>query len=238
MSFTIYVNGIAILNQKVINFSPDGKIRSVSDLTNILAFIGSLTETATGVEIQLDSLLSKLEDLKDQVNDEHHAKFDFLLEQFTLLKDSKKRRYSSNLMTTAILWQNISPCLYKRMLADNLLTLPCISHLKNQSSGLNVESGLEQSSIDYLQKRFDSLNERGRLVSLSFDEIYTAKQCEYQSGQFYGMEEGAPTKTILAWMINGVASSYSDVCCLVPLVKIDATIIRDWFFRILEVIMC
>ena len=89
-------------------------------------------------------------------------------------------------------------------------------HLRTSARGLNVEIGLEPSTIEYLRTRFQSLNDLEPIVSLSFDEIFTNKKCEYASGQFFGFD-GDATKTILAFMINGIASSHRDVVCLVPL---------------------
>ena len=86
------------------------------------------------------------------------------------------------------------------------LTVQCSSgdHASDLLCACNMFSSL--STISYLRKRLENLNQRERLVSLLIDEVYTARQVEYQNGKFYGYENQEPTKTLLCPMIKGVAS--------------------------------
>ena len=71
------------------------------------------------------------------------------------------------------------------------------------------------------------------------DEIYTCQRAEYSrpAGNFYGLEENEQcTKTLLTIMIKNVASKYQDVHVLIPITKINSSLIYESFDKILECI--
>ena len=70
------------------------------------------------------------------------------------------------------------------------------------------------------------------------DEIYTCQRAEYSrsTGKFYGLENEQPTKTLLTIMIKSVASKYQDVIAMIPITKINSSLIYESFDKILECI--
>ena len=90
----------------------------------------------------------------------------------------------------------------------------------------------------YLEARIAKLKNRERIGSLIFDEVYVAKSCEFSrsTGQIFGMEDGQPTKTLLTVMFKSVASDYEDVIAMVPLVKVDSSILYQLLMSVLKAI--
>ena len=79
-------------------------------------------------------------------------------------------------------------------------------------SVLPVETDLSENTIKYLEARCQKLHNREKIGCLTFDEIYTAKRCEFSrsNGQIYGMSNEQPTKTPLSVMFKSIASKYED----------------------------
>lgn len=101
---------------------------------------------------------------------------------------------------------------------------------------MSVDTGLPPATIEYLKKRIQNLTPQERLVSIVLDEVYSARRIEFQNGKFFGLEDEDVTKTLLCFMLNGVAGKYQDIVAMVPLVKVSADIIKKWFLRVLEVV--
>ena len=60
---------------------------------------------------------------------------------------------------------------------------------------------------------------------------------EYQNGIFVGLtEEGLPAKTVLAFMIQSTSSKYKDVVSLIPVNKLDLTLLSYWFEKVMKAI--
>ena len=79
-------------------------------------------------------------------------------------------------------------------------------------SVLPVETDLSENTIKYLEATCQKLHNREKTGCLIFDEIYTAKRCEFSrsNGQIYGMSNEQPTKTPLSVMFKSIASKYED----------------------------
>ena len=115
------------------------------------------------------------------------AKIGFLHEQLSLVFSKPRgRRYSPGLLAMALLWENISPALYKQLLSANVLTLPSITWLKHLSRDVKVGDGLPQSTISYLKERIKPLCSREKNVTMMIDEIYSAQRVEFVGGNFIG----------------------------------------------------
>jgi len=86
---------------------------------------------------------------------------------------------------------------------------------------LNVD--VKKVDVAYLKQRTSSMTEGKRTVMLLIDEVYTAQRVEYCNGSYIGlMEDGRPTKTVLAFMVQSVCKICRDVVCLIPVEKLDA----------------
>ena len=65
-----------------------------------------------------------------------------------------------------------------------------------------MKTGLSDNTIKYFEARCQKLHNREKIGSLIFDEIYTAKSCEFSrcNSQIYGMSNKQVTKTLLSVM--------------------------------------
>ena len=109
--------------------------------------------------------------------------------------------------------------------------LPTIRRLR-QLSIPNVDSG--KLDMKYLKERTSDLTDKERIVTFMIDKVYTAQRIEYSSGAFIGLtENGLPAKTVLTFMEQSTCGKYKDVICLVPINRLDASLLRLWFDRIM-----
>jgi len=69
----------------------------------------------------------------------------------------KSRRYSSDLLAAASMWERCSPALYSQILQDGLLSLPSISCLKRLAKDLRTGAGMSASTKTYLKARIKTL---------------------------------------------------------------------------------
>ena len=101
-----------------------------------------------------------------------------------------------------------------------------------------MKTALSDNTTKYLEARCQKLHNREKIGSLIFDEIYTAKRCEFSrsNGQVYGMSNKQPTKTLLSVMFKNIVSKYEDVIAMVPLTKMDSSILHKLFNDVMNVI--
>ena len=66
------------------------------------------------------------------------------------------------------------------------------------------------------------LQTKDQLVTLTINEVYTAKQIKYPNGTFVGLND--PVNLLLI----------KDVVCLVPVQKLDPTRLRYWFDKVIK----
>ena len=67
--------------------------------------------------------------------------------------------------------------------------------------------------------------------------MYTTQRVEYSNGAFVGLtQDGIPSKTVLAFMVQSIYANYKDVVCLIPINQHDAATFRMWFSKELEVL--
>ena len=135
------------------------------------------------------------------IDDETKARtFSFICEQLRLCSTPPNgRRYSSDLLACSVLWENTLPSLYKQIISEGCLTLPSVRHIHRLTSAISVDSGLNESTIRYLNARISKLEEREKVDSIVMDEIYTSKRTEYfgPSGKFCGLENQETEKVVM-----------------------------------------
>ena len=112
-----------------------------------------------------------------------------------------------------------------------MLTTVSTRYIKKLTSALPLETGLSENTIKYLKVGCQKIQNREKAGTLIFDEIYTAKSCEFSrsNGQIYGLSNEQPTKTLLSVMIKSTASKYEDVVAMVPLTKMDFFVLHNLF---------
>ena len=203
-------------------------------MLNIISFLKSASESTLPNNDGISYCVTILEGVINEATPTKKRKLEFIKEQLILATKTKKnRRYSAIILAMAVMWDNISPALYRHIVAEDFLTLPVEKHVR-RLSGPTMSTGLPDATIEYLRKRIDGLNQRERLQLLMADEVYSAKRVEYQNGKFYGLENFEVTTTLLCFMIKSVAGKYEDVVAMVPLSSISAEIIQKWWMKVLE----
>ncbi|XP_059082032.1 uncharacterized protein LOC131879677 [Tigriopus californicus] len=193
LSFALFCHEAKVSRNDVNHISADGKIHYVDDVPNILAFLAGYAATKKSkllsVEHRVEDICKFVETQDDLVVSQ--GSFNFSTEQLKLsFKSPNQRRYSPTLLAAALLWQNTSPALYKLLsTVDQSVCLPSVRHLQRFGQNLSVETGISPSTVEYLKSRLSSLNEREKILSVIFDEVYSSRRCEYSNGHFYGYYE-------------------------------------------------
>lgn len=82
-----------------------------------------------------------------------------------------------------------------------------------------METGLSQSTIQYLKTHTAEVLPRERLVSVILDEVYCAKKVEFVGGKLFGAQDDSITNTLLCFMVKTIAGSYRDMVAMVPIFK-------------------
>ena len=99
-------------------------------------------------------------------------KLQFLVEQLELAFMSiQHRRYSPELLSMCVLWENTFSALYKQLREEGVITLPSTRYIKKLTSALSMDTGLSEETVKYLKARVAKLNERERIGSLIMDEV-------------------------------------------------------------------
>ncbi len=69
-------------------------------------------------------------------------------------------------------------------------------------------------------------------VSLYF-QVYTSQRVEYVGGNFFGNENGDPTRTLLSFMVTSLCGSYEDMVCYVPIITLNWSLLLGHFNTVL-----
>lgn len=233
LQVTIFLNGSKVPTSKIRHLlSCDGHIHSLTELCNVLSIVKSWCVEEN--EIDIIDVLSKqvIEILNKLTEKDFNVEIlNFLREQMELLSmESHARRYSSDLLIHAFLWQMTSPSLYK--ILRKVFILPTVRRLQQLSCGLDVKSNMVDRQ--YLNERASHLQSYERKVILLIDEVYTADRIEYSNGAYSGLTaDGSPAKTVLVFMVQSISSKYRDVVCIIPIQRLTASDLRSYFDRVL-----
>ena len=179
---------------------------------NILALLKTLT-------VDSKTAMNYAAELLDTTNDEFssYQQSQFIAEQLRLAPlPSHGRRYSSSLMSIALVWFRISPKIYEDLYHSNLLILPHMSTLRRLTSALNLKEGLDPATIKYLSMRISKLNPKDKLVNIAMGEVYTKQTVELAGGRLYGDSEKGITNTLFCTHISSVAGNYQDLVTMSP----------------------
>lgn len=152
----LWIGDLEFKTSFISHILPVNKITRKSEILNIIAFLKSKIEQNEEAEPSqiIQSCVKNLRQCINKMTKEESDRIVFLSEQLNLLTTKPfTRRYSPSLIATSILWENISPALYKQIVSEGLLCLPSSRHLKSYTSAVNVDSGLPDSTIKYLRAR-------------------------------------------------------------------------------------
>lgn len=211
-----------------------GEFSQASQVLNSIAYLKNLSEEGNNQSDVIDHAVILLKSVLSDLEEEHQRKLSFIIEQMELLlKEPRRRRYSSFTIACAIMWQNTSAALYNQLLGEGILTLPAVGYLKQLSSALAVETGLSQSTMNYLKRRATNLSAREKMVTVILDEVYCAKRVEFAGGKVFGLEGESASKTLLCFMITSIAGRYRDMVAMHPISKIDFQVIEKNFLQVL-----
>ena len=221
-------------------------VSSITEFCNILALCKVLSQTAESDKNDFTSLLnlaiSSLQRAVALGMKMDSSDFDvsslplikFITEQLQLMEVKKNgRRYLMDILMSSFFWKLTSNALYKKL--REFFILPSPSTLSKLLGNTSVESGVVD--VDYLKQHTMALTDQQCIVTLMIDEVYTAQRVEYSNGAFIGLsEDGVPAKTVLAFMVQSTCDKYKDVVCLVPINRLDTTILRTWFDKVMKAI--
>ena len=128
-------------------------ISDACTLANILAIVKAQSEKVPGERLKIGLLVDNLATaIKDDstLTERTQGKLFFLIEQFRLATTSPYgRRYSLNLLAFTLVWEISNLSLYKQMLKEDILSLPCIRHLHSLSKTFCMDTGLTNSTQSY-----------------------------------------------------------------------------------------
>ncbi len=232
LDYSMAIGSCKVSQRRLCHINSGDKVKTFSAVSGILSFLQETEETKGRTFLQTIA-----DTLQEQAEKEDHTirrKLLFLAEQLFLASCQKKgRKYSSDLLTAAVMWKTTSTALYTQLLREECLTLPSISLLTKLSKSVTTDTGISPASTGYLSARFNKLSERERYVVLMLDEIYCAERAEYASGRFFG-SSGEMCKTVLCFMVKSIGGSYSDVVALFPVRNLDAKRIHQEFEGVMK----
>ena len=221
--------------QEAMQFSH--KLIRFTDFCNLLSTIGNAKALRTdqlkkAVEIILN--LAENGDIADDVV----QKLSFIAEQLQLIINppGPHNRYSTNLLTSAILWKSHSTACYKSLLSENVLTLPSLRSLRRIAQKF---SQLETDTSEYLKLRASKLNVYEKVTLLIFDEIHVHQNIEYSNGSFIGLatNDDKPATTLLCFMLKSLSSKFCDIVAAIPVNHLRVDDLKVNCLKVLKVVM-
>ena len=238
LKFSMWANEVKVPLAKVKGLFTNEKVTTLSGVLNILVRVKNMSEekkSVTNSENTIKHCSQLLTEITPNLEEETGKKISYLTEQLNLsIVHKNARRYSSDLLCQAVLWDCTSPALFKQIHHEGLLTIPTPKHVQRLKVPFSAESGLTESNKRYLTARIANLSEREKNVNLILDEVYSSKRVEYSNGTFFGYENGTVTKTLLGFMLKSVGGKYMDIVCLFPIDKLDAEILYSMWKNVLK----
>ena len=236
LSFAAYEKSETISSQYFASsMSNSERVERFSDFQNLLAFVNNYSSQHTPLLEAIEILSSYVENC--EFSEDHVKKVMFLCEQLHLLcyPPGPHHKFSTSLLTTAILWKAHSSSCYKAILSENVLTLPSLRTLRRIAHNF---SHVESDTTRYLRLRAEKLNMYERTVILLFDEVYVYQNIEYDNGKFVGLSanDRLPATSLLCFMIKSLASKYSDIVGMIPVHRLNVKCLQANCLQVLQIV--
>ena len=189
MTFKAWHDGKIVPSTRFTHITKCKELSYFNEIIQIVDFLWNLTSAAPIID-PFEEVKYYVEQLKslEFPNEWIRQKLMFLIEQLELaFMHNKHRRYSSDLLSTCVLWENTSSNLYKQIREEGVLTLPSQRYIQQLTSAISVDTGLTEHTLKYLEARAAKLNEREKIGALLIDEVYHGL-LEYTDGKlsFHG----------------------------------------------------
>lgn len=243
MTFSIFHVNAAhsstkIINKHIITGSKDITkiINHINNLKYILKdedFINEIKRNICNFKVYLEmnsenNIQGKLEQL------------DFIMEQIEH-EFGNLKHYSVATLLKSFLIFNHSPSAYDVILANKLLHLPSVRHLKRLKSSFKISPDTEKENIRYLKTLCGKLNDLEKIVILQIDEIYVNPSIQYRSGKLSGIAKNASTdceqaRTIQAFLISSAFGNFKSIASLVPVKKLKSSELHELVMKNLELL--
>lgn len=238
LEFSMWCNEVKVPHARVKDLCNDKKVNSLSGVLNIFVRVKNIdeeTEKETSSKITIEHCSKLLEEITPDLDEDTGKKISFLTEQLNLsIVHKNARRYSSDILCQAVLWDCTSPALYRQIHQNGILTIPSPKHVQRLKVPFSAESGITESNKRYLQTRIKDLSPREIITNLILDEVYSSKRVEMVNGAIFGYENQNITKTLLGFMIKSVGGKYMDIACLFPIDKLDSEILNSMWRNVLR----
>lgn len=167
--------------------------------------------------------------LDEKIDDDF---LDFISEQLKLRSISpNRRRYSSQLYAHAYFWRSASSSCYKQLC--EVLCLPSMKTLNRLSSAIPSDANRQ-----YLSVRCQHLSDEEKTCILLIDGVYTAEKIELNAtGQMVGQtKSGEKAKTVLAFMVKSLRSSFSEIVSLIPVRNLTGIELKSHFDEVMDLL--
>jgi len=133
-----------VSSQEIEHILRESAVSSLSEISNILSYLKSAVDgrqTVPFIQAMANSVNEEV-DKSEVLSDIQRKKIMFLSEQLLLaLVPPKQRRYSPDMLATAMIWKTTSTALYKQLLQVCLLVCNKIVSTNILLNGITVESG-------------------------------------------------------------------------------------------------
>lgn len=151
--------------------------------------------------------------------DEVEERFTNLIEdQFKNYK-SVRPKYKIETIEFAYLIYSKSPTAYKQVKNKKTLKLPHEDYLRKLQRCFNLRPDIKEENLEYLKIWCSKLKPEEKIVNLSGDEVYLAKQLGMKNGKISGFSSNKSkdlAQTCFCLFINSVLGSFGEIFSLTP----------------------
>lgn len=132
----------------------------------------------------LHTLQQQLTDISENTVDDHIKRLNLPYSQAMAIRECMRvgkynaktsRRYSNDWLLTCILLHIRGPALYKYILNNKILPLPCSQTIKRQLSRVKLSCGFDEKFFEAFKKKMEAKSEQQKHGVLIFDEMSVRK---------------------------------------------------------------